>query len=288
MHPQRQVCLESDRSGEDSLLLRIAALEARVPMIRSLLRSALFFVPIVGVGCAVVTDAKPINAPTPSSDDQGVAVVELFTSEGCSSCPPADAVLARLAGEATRKGRPVHVLSFHVDYWNRLGWTDPFSNADYTTRQREYARVHKRDGTYTPQMVVNGIDEFVGSDAKEADRAVAAALARPASATVTLKASALEKTVSVEYEVAAAPVGSVLCFVWADAEAESRPTRGENGGSKLLHVNIVRDLRILPLKGAASGKLTLSRPEAKVGSVVAFVQEVDFGRIVGASAVRVK
>jgi len=240
------------------------------------------FVPMIlgAAGCAVSQGAKP----APASNDKGIAVVELFTSEGCSSCPPADAVLRKLAAEATKSGRPIYALSFHVDYWDRLGWADPFGKAEFTTRQQNYARGQKRDGTYTPQMIVNGTDEFVGSDAKEADRAIEAALSRPVVAAVELTAVAEGKAVTVEYAVADAPVGAVLCVAWVDAEAESRPNRGENGGAKLLHVNVVRDFRSIPLKDAAKRKLTLNRPDVKAGSIIAYVQEADRGRIVGAAA----
>ena len=86
----------------------------------------------------------------------GFALVELFTSEGCSSCPSADQNLMRLVDEASKKKLPVYALSFHVDYWNRLGWTDPYSSKAFTDRQRTYAQVMKSDRVYTPQMIVNG------------------------------------------------------------------------------------------------------------------------------------
>ena len=87
-----------------------------------------------------------------------VAVLELFTSEGCSSCPPADNLLPQLA----KLDANVITLSFHVDYWNRLGWTDPFSSSDYSDRQREYSRQLNLESIYTPQLIVNGEYEFTG------------------------------------------------------------------------------------------------------------------------------
>src|SRR5207344_36570 len=94
------------------------------------------------------------SAPT-APPDHGIALVELFTSEGCSSCPRADALLERLAADAATSGRPVYCLSFHVDYWDHLGWKDRFSSAAFTERQGEYAKRLGATSLYTPQMVVN-------------------------------------------------------------------------------------------------------------------------------------
>src|SRR5579872_5297720 len=96
-------------------------------------------------------------------------VIELFTSQGCSSCPAADKNLAELIEEAEKKGLPVYGLSFHVDYWNYIGWKDPYSRSEYTARQREYSSFLNSETVYTPQMIVNGEVEFVGSDKKAAE-----------------------------------------------------------------------------------------------------------------------
>src|SRR5271167_1475342 len=124
------------------------------------------------------------SSGSPHQGGAPCAVVELFTSEGCSSCPPADAALAEMAANARKSGAPVFALAFHVDYWNYLGWTDRFSDAAYTRRQSDYARAFNTDQVYTPQMIVNGVDQFVGSDRDAAKRAIDAALAKPAPATV--------------------------------------------------------------------------------------------------------
>src|SRR5213594_3831029 len=100
--------------------------------------------------------------------ERGPVLVELFTSEGCSSCPPADALLARLEKSQPVAEAEIIVLSEHVDYWNRLGWRDPFSSVEFTLRQQRYTEGFRRDGAYTPQMVVDGRVEFVGSDERQA------------------------------------------------------------------------------------------------------------------------
>src|SRR5436190_23170457 len=106
-------------------------------------------------------------------------LVELFTSEGCSSCPPADTLLTRLAAEKTAGGAEIVTLAFHVDYWDRLGWKDRFSSAAFTERQNRYAAAWNTDRVYTPQAVVDGRVEFIGTDANRALEALAASAARP-------------------------------------------------------------------------------------------------------------
>ena len=123
----------------------------------------------------ILLAAGPASAPGPRTP----ILVELFTSEGCSSCPPADALLGRLLREQPVASADVVPLELHVDYWDRLGWKDPFAAKAYTDRQQAYARALKIEDVYTPQMVVDGRDGFVGSDLSEARKAIAAAVDRP-------------------------------------------------------------------------------------------------------------
>src|SRR5215472_12645324 len=121
--------------------------------------------------CALAqADEKPLAAPV---------IVELFTSEGRSSCPPADALLARLEHTQPVAGARVIALEEHVDYWNQLGWTDPFSAPLYRIRQNDYARLFQVDSVYTPQMVVGGQAGFVGGDADRAFHEISRAAAPP-------------------------------------------------------------------------------------------------------------
>src|SRR6516164_6714157 len=108
-----------------------------------------------------------------------LVVVELFTSEGCSSCPPADALLKELSEQQPLQGVQVIALEEHVDYWNHLGWTDPFSSTEFSQRQSDYARIFGNDGVYTPQMVVDGQSEFVGSRGGSAKEAIQKAARLP-------------------------------------------------------------------------------------------------------------
>jgi len=209
------------------------------------------------------------------------ALVELYTSEGCSSCPPADELLARLATDATRAGNPVAALSFHVTYWNQLGWMDRFSDEAFTQRQRAYAHRFELKSLYTPQMIVDGGSEFVGSNAAAAERALHEALAHARSTSLVLEARADHDGVSATCHVASAPAGSVLWIAWADAAHASAPDGGENQGRRLHHVNVVRALERVSIDGGKyAGTIHLRRPEAAPGMVVAWVQRGDVGAVV--------
>ena len=113
---------------------------------------------------SLVLFLSPSLSLADTSKDASFAVVELFSSEGCSSCPAADLLVSKLTAWARQNNEPVYPLTFHVDYWNNLGWRDVFSRSEFTQRQAAYARIFKDQGMYTPQMIVNGSEAFVGSD----------------------------------------------------------------------------------------------------------------------------
>ena len=212
------------------------------------------------------------------------AVVELFTSEGCSSCPPADDLLAEIAAEARQKGQRIFPLAFHVDYWNDLGWTDPFSDHAYSRRQHEYAQVFDPRRVYTPQMVVNGADAFVGSDRDRAHRSIRTALSRPSPVAVALKAAPVgSDTLAVTYEVSGAPTDAILNIALIERGLVTRVPRGENAGRTLRHENVVRVFRTLPV---GSGTLRLPIPTAVVrqnSSLVGYVQNPQDMAVLGAT-----
>ena len=204
----------------------------------------------------------PPNPPVPSSP----AVVELFTSEGCSSCPSADALLATYA----QKG-DVILLSEHVDYWNRLGWKDRFSSALFSNRQSAYARRFNLDSVYTPQAIVNGEAQFVGSDEAALRRALDRATTK---ATVTL--APMEHGYHIASTGVNVPADLVLAVVLPPQT--TRVERGENGGRTLTHVGVVRELKLL---GPAEKGYDVALPQG--ASLVAFVQARGYGRILGAA-----
>jgi hypothetical protein len=208
-------------------------------------------------------------------------LVELFTSEGCSSCPPADSLLQRLERGQLVPGVQVIALSEHVDYWNHLGWSDPFSSAQMTSRQQGYAARFRKDGPYTPQMVVDGVEEFVGSDAAKARRAIAIAANRQ-KLDVTAE---LESSGTLHLKVPGSPSNAeVFVAVVYDPEP-SAVARGENSGRRLVHVSVVKSLKRLGEVGHTRA-LDLHfpvLPDSKLANerVVAFVQERGQGRVLG-------
>lgn len=233
--------------------------------------------------------SPPSSAPTEAVMLQiaaPVAVVELFTSEGCSSCPSADRLLVNLAERDDPRLLP---LAFHVDYWNRLGWRDPFSDAAYSQRQRAYARTFQSGRVYTPQMIVNGRREFVGSRRHEAQAAIKQALEQPAPALVVVRASVTDgTTASVTYTVKEAPDGTVLNIALVQRRAVQGITSGENAGKTLKHANIVRVFETVP---PGSGARTLTIPEglrADEIAVVAYVQDPETMQIYGATQADVR
>ena len=213
-------------------------------------------------------------------DDDGFAVVELFTSEGCSSCPPADRAVEKLLKQHSRN---VYVLGYHVDYWDNLGWKDIFSNASYTERQKTYAKTLKLSSVYTPQIVVNGTQQFVGSDETKLKDAVTKNLQEASVAKLTIDAkTADDDEVMVEYSTDAADAN--VCIALIQLNAENNIRRGENSGATLHHVNIVRDIKTVPAN--TKGTVLLNIPKNLVAAdckVIAFVQNTNDYKITSAT-----
>ena len=232
---------------------------------------------------AATPAATPIASPPPT---RVLVVVELFTSEGCSSCPAADAALRELAQTQSVPGVEVIALGEHVDYWNHLGWKDCFSAPAYTARQRQYATGFGA-GSYTPQAVVNGRYEFVGSRTAELAATVAKAAQAPQAA-VSISMTDGTAQVQVRSLPPGTPATEVLLAI-TESGLASQVGRGENAGLLLQHAAVVRQLLPLGKVGAngtfsATSALQLApnwkRPNLRI---VALVQEVASRRIVGAA-----
>jgi len=199
---------------------------------------------------------------------EGPLVLELFTSQGCSSCPPADRILAKLATKGI-EGKTLAPLSFHVDYWDDLGWPDPHASPAWTERQRDYARALKGDRVYTPQLVVGGSTEMVGSNLVNVTGAIAKA-ARPALLPVT---AAWSKD-SLEITATAPADADVIVVVWDDAPATA-VKRGENAGETLGNARAVRRLERVAKAGVRSTITVKIDPTWRSVGAVAFAQRAD-------------
>jgi hypothetical protein len=193
-------------------------------------------------------------------------VVELFTSEGCSSCPPADAALARLARRQPVEGAELIALGFHVDYWDDLGWKDPYGSPAYSARQRRYALDGDENRVYTPQMVVDGERRFVGDEDTARAQAAAAAKRPKLPVRVTARVDGDSAVLTVRLD-SAPPEGSELWAALTEDGLSSQVTRGENKGRTLEHASVVRAHVVLPAPRAdgAGGFVSETRVPLKPG-----------------------
>jgi len=262
---------------------------------------------LVSVGCSQSKpEPAPAVTPTPTSTatvdpppedpppvPKAYAVSELFTSEGCNSCPAAEDILGKLVAENQEN---VYPLAFHVDYWDYLGWKDRFASKAFTDRQRAYAKAMGRTGLYTPQLVVNGTTELPGNNEATVRKRVAAALGKEPQVGVKLTlASDDGSTVEIKYVVGSAPVGSVLNVVLAERGIVVTPTVGENKGVTLHHENVVRVLTTVPIESPPlerkEGTITLTAPSdnrRETSSIVGYVQIPSSMEIVGATVIAAK
>jgi hypothetical protein len=214
----------------------------------------------------------------------GFAVIELFTSEGCSSCPPADELVAKIQKEDYNK--PVYILAFHVDYWNRLGWKDVFSNADYSKRQNKYANWLKLQSVYTPQIVVNGKKEFVGSQEGTLRNAITEDLRTAPAGTLALSAKQEQGHISVQYQTKDVAKNTNLLLALVQKSAQTNVKSGENGGHVLSHVQIVRKVQNQPLDKDGNGAATIALPDGfnpQGWELIGFVQNTGNGAILAAT-----
>lgn len=230
-----------------------------------------------------------------SSADSAIAkpvLVELFTSEGCSSCPPADALLRTLDSTQPVPGVQLIVLEEHVDYWDDLGWKDTYSSHAFTVRQQIYADRLHLEGPYTPQMVVDGSLEFVGSNREKANQAFEKAHSSP-KVMVRISSVKIENgSLRAHIETDTLPSQGEVFVALTLEHAQSQVLHGENGGHRLEHVAVLRNL--VSVGRAAKGE-TFSKDVSLALSatgppyrVIAFVQEPKQGKILGAAVERVQ
>jgi hypothetical protein len=248
---------------------------------------------IVSAGAfAVAADTPP--AASPQTLGAAPVLVELFTSEGCSSCPPADAMLAKLDSMQPVPGAQVIVLEEHVDYWNHDGWTDKYSSSAITDRQNEYKSRFKLNDVYTPEMVVDGDTQFNGSDPKAAVHAIEEARGKP-KVPVQVSVFALDlKGLHAHVDIDALPASlgvhkaDVYVAVALD-HAESQVLKGENKGRDLKHVAVALSVTKVGTANDHDGfnrEVVVKLPSAVHAEslrVIAFVQKGDAGAVLGSA-----
>ncbi|HWG89006.1 MAG TPA: DUF1223 domain-containing protein [Candidatus Acidoferrales bacterium] len=243
---------------------------------------AVAFLLVAMLRSARTVGAAPSTAPPLAKRS---VIVELFTSEGCSSCPPADELLGQLRQEANSNGAEVIPLGFHVDYWDSSGWHDRFDSSAFSKRQEDYARQFHLDGPYTPQMVIDGETEFVGSLAGRAREVIAQSAAQPPDASVSISP---QSNGDLLVQVGSAQPAAVMLAVTEDNLA-TKVGGGENDGRTLHHTAVVRDFRRIGQvrngKFSSTVQLELLKDwKLQDLRAIVFVQTADNGRILGASS----
>ena len=218
-----------------------------------------------------------------SGQPEGFAVVELFTSEGCSSCPPADTLLASIAKDYPDD---VYVLGFHVDYWDNAQWRDVYSNPAYSSRQRTYAAQFRLNSVYTPQVIVNGSVEMVGSDAKKLRNTILLFLQKKPSASLKLAAKSAGRNLAITYQVESRD-SNLLNFALVQLHASSAVRGGENTGRLLHHVNVVSVFQTIRIAADGSGSTQLRIPDKLLPAacrLIAYLQDPHSLQIVAATS----
>jgi len=235
------------------------------------------------LGCETRAQARSDGRDAP------FALVELFTSEGCSSCPPADEALAAITEKAELRGERVYTLELHVDYWDDLGWKDPFSLPAVSERQERYQKRLGLAQLYTPQMIVNGREQFVGSRRDEAVRAIDHALAKPSTLHWETSAhpSGSRGEFAVDYSIGECAKACEITLALVQDRAETRVLRGENARRTLAHRHVVRALVTRPVSPSGRGGLAAKWLDTKThpSAVVVFVSEAGSGAVLGARSI---
>lgn len=269
-------------------------------------RRAILILAVLAVGMGLGLSAEKGRPNPPDTSDANttqqaaVVLVELFTSQGCSSCPAADRVLARIVTKQPIAGVTVIGLSEHVDYWNRLGWKDPFSSPQFSARQSDYSRAFRSSQIYTPQMIVDGTEQFVGSEGRKLRRAISNTRHRQkADVTVSVAPEGHKDAVSLNIRASGfhkdvqSPRVNVLLAITED-NLQVRVPRGENAGKSLKHQRVVRRLEVLDeidteaaeaFSTTARVRLDPAWKRAHLRAIV-FLQDRNSRRVLGATEQR--
>lgn len=251
-------------------------------ILKNLIGTAAFVAIMFTISAFVYNHKAQENRKSPISDNNGFAVLELFTSEGCSSCPPADQLMGEL--EKQYRDQPVYILSYHVDYWNNLGWKDTFSNAENSKRQQQYSQIlHSQ--VYTPQLIINGKKEFVGSDRDAVENAIHDALFTSNSLKLDLSAKISDKEIQINFKAAENNPHHQLLITLVEKKSSTSVQRGENEGRHLVHWQIVHQQHQISLKNSPEGTTSFKLPEnfnPNDWEIIGMIQNMKTGEILGA------
>lgn len=264
--------------------------------------TSLFIFGTLFCSTAHLNSLRGVPAQSAAKLNSSPVIVELFTSEGCSSCPHADALLNKLEADQPIAGAEIIALEEHVDYWNHDGWTDPYSSGEWTVRQQEYVSRFKGDGPYTPQMIVDGQKEFSGNNVRKAQETIEQA-ARNEKVSVSIAACAPAKNNVLACEVHVANIRATgeqeKVDVWLAITEAGLPTAvsaGENKGRTWEHASIVRSLQKIGSTSSSSPAVPfVATPQVKLRPswkkenlrFVVFLQERRSWRILGAALAKV-
>lgn len=252
-------------------------------ILKNLIGTAAFVALMFTVSAFSCTDKAEETLQNSTSNNNGFAVLELFTSEGCSSCPPADQLMGEI--EKQYKDQPVYILAYHVDYWNNLGWKDKFSSVENSKRQQQYAQT-LRSQVYTPQLIVNGKKEFIGSDRDAVENAIQTALLNDNNAKIDLSAKVSEKEINVNFKVQENNPQNKLLITLVEKKSSTNVQKGENEGRHLVHWQIVHQQNQTSLKNSPEGTTSFKLPanfNTNDWEIIGMIQNVKSGAILGSA-----
>ncbi len=252
-------------------------------ILRNLIGTVVFIALMFTVSAFVYEEKKETPKQNIQAENNRFAVLELFTSEGCSSCPPADHLMGEI--EEKYKNQPVYILSYHIDYWNNLGWKDKFSSPENSKRQQQYAQtLHSQ--VYTPQLIVNGKKELIGSDQNAVENALQSALLSSDNTKIDLSAKISEKEINVNFNAAQNDSQNKLLITLVEKKSSTNVQRGENEGRHLIHWQIVHQQHQISLKNTFEGKTTFKLPEnfnPNNWEIIGLIQNMKTGEIRGSA-----
>lgn len=245
----------------------------------AIILSGLFFLNCFMFPEMELSEKKTAKTEIKSTNNKGFAIVELFTSEGCSSCPPADELMAKLQRESN--GQNIYFMAYHVDYWDRLGWKDKFSSSEFTNRQQHYQDWLNLYVMYTPQFIINGSAEFAGYNEAALSQKIADALKTKQTDTLKLTAHSDNDSITIRFKTNSVEKDTKLFIATILRKGISKVERGENKGNTLNHVQIVKELKSFSIS-EKEGNVTITKPEnynATNWQLIGFIQNTSTGKI---------